>query len=268
LSTHSQLLGSENNETQLSLLERREQRELVLEGVLDYFRKEERLGKMIQRHFGMVDEANRDNGLYNVFLHKTFGELLKKTFRGRREQVVQEEIYRAVDEHLQRSGFIVSGTATTGATGTLQGRRVPSVDSLDFTPVEDDDTDDEVLVDEPSDIEGANPVATSVQDEKELKMGQKTVLDEADYGWIRQQALYKLVRTALWEASAKYGTRSDGRRGLHLGQGWKTIRPVTMAMPALPESVHGSAVFARGDTQVLCTATLGAPKDGQPLAGT
>jgi polyribonucleotide nucleotidyltransferase len=29
-------------------------------------------------------------------------------------------------------------------------------------------------------------------------------------------------------------------------------------------AVHGSALFTRGDTQVLCTVTLGAPRDGQP----
>jgi hypothetical protein len=34
----------------------------------------------------------------------------------------------------------------------------------------------------------------------------------------------------------------------------------------LPDVVHGSALFSRGETQVLCTATLGAPQDGLPLS--
>lgn len=92
-----------------------------------------------------------------------------------------------------------------------------------------------------------------------------TSLSERDRNWIYKEAIYRLFRQGLWETSFKHGTRADGRKGTKLGQGWKTIRPLSVTLPALPESVHGSSAFARGDTQVLCTVTLGAPSDGQPV---
>lgn len=91
-------------------------------------------------------------------------------------------------------------------------------------------------------------------------------LDQKDRKWLHQKSVYLILRHALWETSARYGTRSDGRRGILIGQGWKTVRPIQLTVPALPDAVHGSALFARGDTQVLCTVTLGAPSEGQPLS--
>merc|ERR1711935_1170388 len=38
-----------------------------------------------------------------------------------------------------------------------------------------------------------------------------------------------------------------------------------MEVPALPDCVHGSSLFTRGETQVLCSVTLGPPKDGIPI---
>lgn len=73
----------------------------------------------------------------------------------------------------------------------------------------------------------------------------------------------KLVRSALHEASSKYGARADARGDS--GTGLVTVRPLSVTVPALPDVVHGSSMFSRGDTQVLCTATLGAPRDGVPL---
>jgi len=77
-----------------------------------------------------------------------------------------------------------------------------------------------------------------------------------------------LLKKALHISASQFGTRADHRFGgpgpdPH-NKGYKTIRPLSLTVPALPEIVHGSAIFARGDTQVLCTATLGAPRDGIP----
>mmetsp|Transcript_30623 Transcript_30623/g.64788 ORF Transcript_30623/g.64788 Transcript_30623/m.64788 type:complete len:1530 (+) Transcript_30623:69-4658(+) len=60
---------------------------------------------------------------------------------------------------------------------------------------------------------------------------------------------------------AKRKLRSDGRRGLNV------VRPISATAPILPDSVHGSALFSRGETQVMCTATVGAPKEGLPIVG-
>ncbi|ESQ41423.1 hypothetical protein EUTSA_v10012572mg [Eutrema salsugineum] len=53
------------------------------------------------------------------------------------------------------------------------------------------------------------------------------------------------------------GFRVDGR---HLDE----VRPIYCESHYLP-GLHGSALFSRGDTQVLCTVTLGAPGDAQSL---
>ncbi|XP_019442534.1 PREDICTED: polyribonucleotide nucleotidyltransferase 2, mitochondrial isoform X2 [Lupinus angustifolius] len=53
------------------------------------------------------------------------------------------------------------------------------------------------------------------------------------------------------------GFRLDGR---HLNE----VRPLYCESGILP-MLHGSALFNRGDTQVLCTVTLGAPTDAQHL---
>ncbi|XP_050224265.1 polyribonucleotide nucleotidyltransferase 2, mitochondrial [Mercurialis annua] len=53
------------------------------------------------------------------------------------------------------------------------------------------------------------------------------------------------------------GFRVDGR-------GLDEVRPLYCEAGHLPQ-LHGSALFNRGDTQVLCTVTLGAPGDAQRL---
>ena len=51
------------------------------------------------------------------------------------------------------------------------------------------------------------------------------------------------------------GTRIDGR-------GMKDIRPISVMLDVLPRT-HGSALFSRGETQTLCTVTLGSKSDEQ-----
>ena len=82
--------------------------------------------------------------------------------------------------------------------------------------------------------------------------------------WLTRTTADQLFRHALWSTARQYGTRADGR-GLVAAAGCRTVRPLHMAVPALPDVVHGSARFARGDTQVVCTVTLGPPRDGAPV---
>ncbi|EXC20316.1 Polyribonucleotide nucleotidyltransferase [Morus notabilis] len=53
------------------------------------------------------------------------------------------------------------------------------------------------------------------------------------------------------------GLRVDGRR-------LDEVRPLYCEAGNLPQ-LHGSSLFSRGDTQVLCTVTLGSPADAQRL---
>jgi polyribonucleotide nucleotidyltransferase len=55
------------------------------------------------------------------------------------------------------------------------------------------------------------------------------------------------------------GVRPDGR-------GFHDIRPITCEVGVLPR-VHGSAVFSRGETQAMCTVTLGTSSDEQLVDG-
>jgi len=71
----------------------------------------------------------------------------------------------------------------------------------------------------------------------------------------------QMLREAMVDASITQSSRADGRGGNNAA-GSHTIRPLSMDVPALPDVVHGSAIFTRGETQVLCTTTLGPPKDG------
>lgn len=78
----------------------------------------------------------------------------------------------------------------------------------------------------------------------------------------------KLLQNALCTTAIRHGTRADQRLGgtpPDPANGFKTIRPISVTVPALPDVCHGSAIFARGETQVLCTTTLGAPREGIPI---
>ncbi|MDY6913915.1 MAG: polyribonucleotide nucleotidyltransferase, partial [Planctomycetota bacterium] len=55
------------------------------------------------------------------------------------------------------------------------------------------------------------------------------------------------------------GTRPDGRA-------MDEIRPLGIEVGVLPRT-HGSAIFSRGETQALVTATLGTPRDQQIIDG-
>jgi polyribonucleotide nucleotidyltransferase len=55
------------------------------------------------------------------------------------------------------------------------------------------------------------------------------------------------------------GTRPDGR-------GRDEVRPLGVEVDVLPRT-HGSAIFSRGETQALVTATLGTPRDEQIIDG-
>lgn len=74
----------------------------------------------------------------------------------------------------------------------------------------------------------------------------------------------QILREAMQQAVIAHTRRAD-RRGGSLGNGCKVIRPLSIEVPALPGVVHGSALFGRGETQVLATTTLGSPRDTMPV---
>ncbi len=70
-----------------------------------------------------------------------------------------------------------------------------------------------------------------------------------------EAAFDEVVRRELRRLVLEEGLRADGR-------GPKDIRPIWMEVDVLPRA-HGSAVFTRGETQVLGTVTLGTGRDEQ-----
>ncbi|MCC7449852.1 MAG: polyribonucleotide nucleotidyltransferase [Anaerolineae bacterium] len=66
------------------------------------------------------------------------------------------------------------------------------------------------------------------------------------------------VREEVRRAILENNLRPDGR-------GAKEIRPISIEIDFLPNRVHGSALFKRGQTQVLNAVTLGGPADARKV---
>ncbi len=73
------------------------------------------------------------------------------------------------------------------------------------------------------------------------------------------QVLYNLKKEKVRHKILYFGVRPDGRKTTE-------IRPIWCEVGLLPR-VHGSAVFTRGETQVLTTCTLGMVSEAQELEG-
>ena len=73
------------------------------------------------------------------------------------------------------------------------------------------------------------------------------------------RVVFSEVEEAATRDAILAGIRPDGR-------GMDDIRPVSCSVGVLPR-VHGSAVFTRGETQALCTITLGTSADEQLIDG-
>jgi polyribonucleotide nucleotidyltransferase len=78
---------------------------------------------------------------------------------------------------------------------------------------------------------------------------------DAQLGGAWKQVVSGVMRRAVLRG----GKRADGRA---LDQ----VRPISCRASPLPR-VHGSALFTRGETQVLCVATLGTASDAQKVDG-
>ena len=73
------------------------------------------------------------------------------------------------------------------------------------------------------------------------------------------RAVFAEVEEQITREAILAGVRPDGR-------GFTDIRPIHCEVSVLPR-VHGSAVFTRGETQAMCTVTLGTSSDEQLVDG-
>ena len=83
------------------------------------------------------------------------------------------------------------------------------------------------------------------------------VTDPTFLGILTNHTHERVMQQGFGMAATK-GFRSDGRP-------LNAVRPIKAISPIFPDCVHGSASFSRGETQVLSTATISAPRDGMPL---
>jgi polyribonucleotide nucleotidyltransferase len=83
---------------------------------------------------------------------------------------------------------------------------------------------------------------------------------------LAQKDKAKQIRTVFGEVE-EHATRMAILDGVRPdGRDFKTIRPINIQVGILPR-VHGSAVFSRGETQSMCTVTLGTSSDEQLVDG-
>ncbi|MFA9186618.1 polyribonucleotide nucleotidyltransferase [Flavobacterium sp. FBOR7N2.3] len=79
----------------------------------------------------------------------------------------------------------------------------------------------------------------------------------AENGDLVSKYFYKTNKEAVRNVTLDLGTRLDGRKTTE-------IRPIWSEVDYLP-SVHGSALFTRGETQALATATLGTSREANQI---
>jgi polyribonucleotide nucleotidyltransferase len=83
--------------------------------------------------------------------------------------------------------------------------------------------------------------------------------EDADKGRKVSDLMAELERRLVRQRVLKEGARIDGRR-------LNEVRPISCQVGVLPRT-HGSALFTRGETQVMATATLGTAQDEQKIDG-
>jgi polyribonucleotide nucleotidyltransferase len=94
----------------------------------------------------------------------------------------------------------------------------------------------------------------------EIKEEVKALFTEeelAENGDLVSKYFYKVNKEAVRNVTLDLGTRLDGRKTTE-------IRPIWCEVDYLP-SVHGSALFTRGETQALATATLGTSREANQI---
>jgi polyribonucleotide nucleotidyltransferase len=89
-------------------------------------------------------------------------------------------------------------------------------------------------------------VATLAPEFPEQELFIKEAYEDLRYDTMREQVVYE-------------GQRVDGRD-------LTTVRPITIEVGFLPRT-HGSTLFTRGETQAICTVTLGTSRDEQRIDG-
>lgn len=94
----------------------------------------------------------------------------------------------------------------------------------------------------------------AIADEVGLKLVEKFSAEKVTE-FVLKDTFYYLQKEAVRSLILEQGKRLDGR-------GFDTVRPISCEVGILPRT-HGSALFARGETQAITIVTLGTSEDAQ-----
>lgn len=111
-------------------------------------------------------------------------------------------------------------------------------------------------------IDKAVTVADKMERKKAVNELKKAIVEKVSGQFPEQvgdikESFDKLKKTTVRQMIAKKGKRIDGRKSTD-------IRDITCEVGVIP-CAHGSALFTRGETQALVTATLGNERDAQRI---
>jgi polyribonucleotide nucleotidyltransferase len=112
-----------------------------------------------------------------------------------------------------------------------------------------------------------NDAVKQILDDLIKEMAPPITDPNASYGAIiAQKDAAKKIRNVFSEVE-EHATRQAILAGVRPdGRGFHDIRPISSAVGVLPR-VHGSSLFSRGETQAMCTITLGTSSDEQMVDG-
>ncbi len=112
-----------------------------------------------------------------------------------------------------------------------------------------------------------NEAVALIQKELIAELAPAVDINSGSYGAIlAQKDKAKQIKTVFSEVE-EHATRLAILDGVRPdGRDYTTIRPINITVGVLPR-VHGSAVFSRGETQSMCTVTLGTSSDEQMVDG-
>jgi polyribonucleotide nucleotidyltransferase len=109
------------------------------------------------------------------------------------------------------------------------------------------------VLDETSEKEQRNRALDALREELLAELGGEY------HGRDIEEVFNELLRTEVRKQTLYEGVRPDGRSP-------EEIRPISCEVGISPRA-HGTGLFNRGETQVLTIATLGTPREEQPLDG-
>ena len=96
-----------------------------------------------------------------------------------------------------------------------------------------------------------------VKNEVKALFTEEEYTENSDLAGLVSKYFYKTNKEAVRNVILELGTRLDGRKTTD-------IRPIWCEIDYLP-SVHGSAIFTRGETQALATVTLGTSREANQI---